>query len=154
MIQRTAAANRFIKTISKEIREASNGVGVGSLWVTAGENSLTFYSDVNGDGLAEKISYTLAEGETDLKRTVVEPGSSPYYATEGETSIVCAEVQNGTTPIFTYYDENYVGIGDPLTPPINFVQVRLVGVSLNLNSLNKQSSYPLHVETKIHLRNL
>lgn len=155
MIQRTAAANRLTKMIGGELREANYGVGEGSLWVAAEKNSITFYSDLDNDGKTEKISYTLAAGETDLKKKVVEPGASaPYYNTAGVTTVVCSDVRNRIEePVFTYYDDSYVGESGSLTIPVNFTDVRLVGVSLILNSLNVNSSYPLHVETKIDLRN-
>lgn len=152
MIQRINKANTTIDTMGREIREANRAESGYFTLATAGSSTLIFFSDIDEDGLTEKVSYFL-DG-TDLKKNVVEPGTDSKYADAGTTSVACMDVQNGSNPIFTYYDQNYIISGEPLTAPIDVLKVRLVGVSLDINSPSKKSSYPLHIETKVQFRNL
>jgi prepilin-type N-terminal cleavage/methylation domain-containing protein len=151
LMERTHAANAAIDKMGKELREANRGENGNFAIANAGANSLVFYSDVDNDNLTERVAYVL-QG-TDLKRTVVEPGSDFSYSASGTTTVLCGNVRNGTNPIFKYYDENYDGSGDSLPLPVEVLKVRVVGIFLDLNS-SGISSYPLHIETKIQLRNL
>ena len=102
--------------------------------------------------MTERILYFI-DG-TYLKKTVTEAGGDNSYAGAGSTFIACEGLQNGTTAAFTYYDKNYTGAESALDTPADVLKVRLVGVSLTFNSSKRNSSYPLHIETKIELRNL
>lgn len=152
MIKRIHNANVAVDMMSRELREANRGENGSFALSSADANSLTFYSDADGDGLTEKISYIL-QG-TELQRTVVEPGSGSTYSEAGTITVLCDEVNNGALPIFSYYDNTYMGTGSPLSFPVEVLEVKIVGISLNLNSNNRISSSPLYVETKIQLRNL
>lgn len=150
MIQRTHDANKVIDMISSEIRKANRAENGNFVIANAGANSLTFYSDTDNDGLTEKITYAL--NGADLKKTVIEPGASSTYSGTGTTITVCSGVRNGI--IFTYYGSAYTGTGSPMAAPIQVANVRLIGISLDLNSTNVNSSYLLHTETKVDFRNL
>jgi prepilin-type N-terminal cleavage/methylation domain-containing protein len=151
MIQRIQSANAALDKMSKELREANRGENGNFTISNATNTSLTFYSDVDGDNLTEKITYAL-QG-TNLQRTVVEPGAGSAYPGAGATATVCSGIKAGSATIFTYYDDTYTGSGNPLSAPVSVTSVKVVGISLDLNSTG-QSSYPLHVETKVELRNL
>lgn len=152
MTERTQNMNRVISTMKRELREGNRAENGNFFIALAQENALTFYSDINSDGLTEKVAYAL-EG-TDFKKTVTAPGTDSLYSGTGITSVVCTEVQNGTTPIFTYYDKNYIGTGAALSAPIPVLSIRLVGISFTVNNLVQNKSYPLFVETKVQLRNI
>jgi prepilin-type N-terminal cleavage/methylation domain-containing protein len=151
MIQRTHDANNVIDMMSVQIRKANRAENGNFTLATATASSLTFYSDIDNDGLTEKVSYFL-QG-TDLKKNVIEPGTGLNYPGAGTTSIICGNVQNGTNPIFTYYNNTYTGTGNSLALPVQVLNVRVIGIALDLNSIDHESSYPLHVETKVQLRN-
>lgn len=152
MTERTQNMNRLIGTMERELREGNRAENGNFFIASAQENAITFYSDINSDGLTEKIAYAL-DG-TDLKKTVTAPGADSLYSGAGTTSVVCAEIQNGTSPIFTYYDENYIGTGAALSSPIPVLSIRLIGISFKVNTLVQNRSYPLFVETKVRLRNI
>lgn len=149
--KRTQSMNYVLGTISRELRGSNRGEDGSFFIAEAGGNSLTFYSDINKDGLTEKISYAL-DG-TDLKKTITEPGSSSLYAGAGVSFVVCPEIQNGGTPIFTYYNKSYTGSEAPMPLPVKALDISMIGVSLTANNVSQNKSYPLHVETKIQLRN-
>lgn len=152
LMERTHAVNAAIDKMGRELREANRGENGNFAIANAQASSLTFYSDVDDDNLTERVTYVLQD--TNLQRTVVEPGSDFSYAAAGATSVLCGNVRNGASPIFEYYDENYDGSGSSLPSPVEILKVRVVGIFLDLNSSGGMSSYPLHVETKIQFRNL
>lgn len=151
MIERTRVMNNLIDTMAKELREGNRGENGHFFIETASNNTITFYSDIDDDNLTEKVSYSLS-GST-LNKSVTQPGSDFQYSSSATVTVAFSEVQNGSTPIFTYYDENYTGTGSSMALPVSVLNVRLVGVSLTTNSTNRYKSYPLHIETKIQLRN-
>ena len=138
--------------LAKEVRESNRGENGSFALAIASTNQLTFFDDVDSDGLTEKISYFL--NGTDLKRSVIEPGATFLYSGTAVTTVVLTDVRNNSVPIFTYYDEDYTGTQSSMSSPVDVLDVKLVGVSITVNSLNTFKSYPLHVETKIQLRNL
>lgn len=152
MIKRTQDMNYLLSTMSRELRESNRGENGNFFIAQAASSTIVFYSDLDDDGLTEKISYALAG--TNLKKTVTEPGSGSLYAGAGTVTVVCSEVQNGTTPIFTYYSKSYTGSQAPMILPVSALDVSLVGISFTVNTLSQNKSYPLHVETKVQLRNL
>jgi len=153
-IERINIANQAIKTISFEIRKINRGED-GSYPIESAQNqSLIFFSDIDNDGLTEKITYFLSG--TELKRTITEPTGDPYqYVSPGDPVTIVKDVRNGTDPIFKYYDENYTGSQSPLEgDPINVTEIKLIGINLDINSDNRYLTKPLHIETKVHPRNL
>ncbi|MFA7169980.1 MAG: prepilin-type N-terminal cleavage/methylation domain-containing protein [Candidatus Paceibacterota bacterium] len=152
MLERTQQAGRLVEVMGRELREARRGENGNFTLAIAENNTLTFFSDIDNDDLAEKVSYFLNAGS--LHKNVIEPGADLSYTGTGTNTVVCKEVQNGTSPIFTYYDESYTGLEGPMSSPVNVLKIKLVGISLTLNSTNRNSSYPLHIETKVGFRNL
>jgi prepilin-type N-terminal cleavage/methylation domain-containing protein len=142
-------ANRLMGNLGRELRQANRAENGNYILATVTAQTLSFYSDVDQDGSTEKVTYAFSG--TDLRRTVVEPGTGNTYAGAGTTTTVCTGVQNGSAAIFTYYDKSYLGSGSALTLPVNAPSVVTVGAVIDLRPLNK--STPLHFETKIHLRN-
>ena len=152
-IRRISAASRAIKIMSSEIRKISRAEDGSSPIESAGEQDLIFYSDIDNDGLAEKIKYSLSG--TDLKKTVTEPTGDPYeYINPGDTTTIVKNVRNGADPVFKYYDESYTGSGAPLEIPVNVTEVKLIEISLDINPDNRYLTQPFHIETKVHPRNL
>ena len=151
-IGRIDAAGKAIEKMSGEIRKMNRAEnGIFPLEV-AQEQVLVFYSDVDDDGLTERIEYSL-DGSA-LKKKLIEPGDSLDYSGEETTTVIVDGIRNGTEPIFKYYDENYTGSEDPLSEPINVTSVKIIEVILDINADEKYLSSPLRAETKVHPRNL
>ncbi|MFA5021463.1 MAG: type II secretion system protein [Patescibacteria group bacterium] len=127
-------ARKNIDTMVKEIRKASPAEN-GSYPIESAQNqSLAFYSDINNDGVFEKVRYFL--DNTELKKGVIVPTGFPaqYTATETITT-VSKYVQNSSTPIFYYYNSNYPTdtTNNPLPTPAAVNQIRLIRLFLKIN---------------------
>ncbi len=102
----------------------------------AASSSFTFYSDIDKDGIFERVRYFLASSTsatTTLQRGLVEPTGSPLsYVTSTEviTMAVANIVNTSTIQLFAYYDANYTGSESPLSAPISTTAVRIVKISL------------------------
>lgn len=146
--------NRTFKTFSMEARIAStSSLGAYPLVETTA-TSFTFYSDAENDGLKERIRYFLQNGV--LKRGYLKPTGNPLtYNTANESvATVVRDVVNGSTPVFTYFDSTYDGTTEPLTQPVNMVNVRLVRMVLMINKNGNSAPSPSTFTTQISLRNL
>lgn len=120
-----------LQTMATEIRSmAPSNTGSYSL-DTAATNTLIFYSDIDEDGLMERVRYFLSS--TTLQKGVTKPSGSPLtYSTSSEIVVdVVHNVVTTSTPIFSYYDNNFTGSQPPLTQPINIASVTAIGIQVS-----------------------
>lgn len=147
-------ARKIFQPIASEIRSASpSSLGAYSI-EEAGVTSFIFFSDINNDGLKERIRYYLSG--TNLMRGEITPTGTPLqYLSNTETvSEIIHGIRNDSVPIFTYYDSSYNGSSAPLTQPISILNVRLLKITLVIdNDVNKPPA-PVTVTTQISIRNL
>ena len=154
-IKRIDIAGKTIETMSSEIRKMNRAENGSFPLEVVQEQELVFYSDVDNDGLTERVEYSL--NGTILERKLVEPGGDLDYSGAETITVITDGIRNGTDPLFKYYDENYTGDDeneDPLFEPINVTSVQIIEIILDINTDEKYLSSPLRVETKIHPRNL
>ncbi len=145
---------RLLKTMVKELRSVSPS-SVGSYALSqVGTSSLIFYSDVDDDGLKERIRYFL--NGTTLQRGSVKPEGSPLVYDLNDEKIVtlATGVVNGSTPIFEYFDQSYTGSSPALTQPVQATSVRLIKINLILNKDSNKSGGPINLTSQVTLRNL
>lgn len=147
-------AKKVLQPISSEIRSASPS-SLGAYPIeTAGNTTFTFFSDINNDGLKEKIRYYLS-GNILMKGVIIPSGNPLQYLSNTEKlSQVVSNVRNGSTPIFTYYDSNYNGETSALSQPVSVLSVRLVKITLILDVDPNRPPSPLSVTTEVSMRNL
>lgn len=103
----------------------------------ASSTAIIFYSDVNNDGLRERVHYWL-DGKI-LRRGLTKPfGQYSNYTTNSESSSVLVNnVINTNGTIFNYYNDSYDGVASSLslTQPVDVRSVNLVKIDLgNLSS--------------------
>lgn len=137
-----------------ELRTAKiSGVGAYPL-ESAASQQIIFYSDIDADGLAERVRYF--KDATNFKKGVIEPSGSPisYNPANEAVTIIAHDVANGSDPVFYYYNENFSGSEEPLAQPINVTQVRVVKISLILEEDPNMSPVPFRIEAKTMIRNL
>ena len=160
-IERINVASRAIEKISLDIRKINRAEDGSPPIEFGGEQSLIFYSDIDGDGLTERVEYFLAG--TNLERMITKPSGDPCeYINHGDPVTIAMDVKNGVEPIFRYYDGNYTGGENPLPladpppdpPSVNITEIKLIEISLDINPDNNYLTQPFHIETKIHPRNL
>ena len=145
----------IIRTMTNELRSTSPGSDGSYPIVTAGTTTLTFFSDIYGNGIKERVRYFLAT--TTLEKGVVVPTGSPlsYNLSNESITALAYNVRNGSsTPIFNYYDGTFTGTSSPLTQPVSVNAIRLVQVSLTLDSDPNRSPLPRTYTTDVTLRNL
>ncbi len=148
---------KVVNVWSGEIRGAVTAETGAFPIVTAATNTLTFYSDIDDDGVVERVRYFLSGSK--LRKGVIEPSGSPYvYNTASET--VVDQVQNvvsSATGVFQYYDSSYTGSSSstaPLRNPVNIAAIRLVKVTIDVDRDSKRTPSSIQVTTQISLRNL
>src|SRR3989344_4644245 len=114
--------------------------------------AFTFYSDIDDDGLKEKVRYFL-NGPL-LQKGVIKPTGSPlsYNPASEKITTLIPNVTNAT--IFTYYDENYDGAGAELTSPINIPVVRLVKITITIDKDPNRAPVTTIFSTQVSIRNL
>lgn len=126
-------ARKLSFQIISEIRNAvTSNTGAYPL-DTAGDQTIIFYSNVDGGVDIERIRYFISAGS--LWKGQVKPTGSPLtYNLGNETTwIVQRNIANASNPLFYYYNGSYNGVsGSPLTQTVNVTQVRFVRMSLRV----------------------
>jgi hypothetical protein len=148
-------ARRALKTITVEIRSASMpNNGSYPIETPATASSFIFYCDTDNDSLKERIRYFL-DG-TILKKGTTKPSGSPlsYNPANEKITELVHYMANGATPIFSYYDENYDGTTLPLGTPINVSMIRLLKITLIIDSNSQRPPGPVTFTTQVSIRNL
>ncbi len=117
--------------MATEIRSTAPS-NIGSYAIdTASSSVLIFYSDIDEDGLFERIRY-FVDGVI-LKKGVIKPTGNPLtYNPVNE--VITEQIHNlvpAASSTFSYYDSNYTGSEPPMAPPINIAAVRIIGVRIN-----------------------
>jgi prepilin-type N-terminal cleavage/methylation domain-containing protein len=148
-------ARHVVKVIVTELREVGpSAVGAYSIEL-ASSTGVTFYSDVNNDGLKDKVRYFLSG--TEIKRGVTSPSGSPLTynsANEKLSTIVSSFVASSTRPLFQYYPSTYTGNTPPMSYPIDIQSIRFVKVTVIIDKDPNRSPSAMIVSSQVNLRNL
>lgn len=147
-------ARRVLKTMTAEVRPLSpSSLGAYPI-AEANSTSFTFYSNIDGDTLKEKVRYFL-DG-TILKKGVIKPSGDPlsYSSADEIISEVVHDIANGATPIFSYYDTDYDGTTPPLGDPVDIPSVRLVKITILIDKDPLQPPSAITLTTQVSMRNL
>ncbi len=135
-------ANSTARELVREIRTARDGDNGAYVIEAASANSITFYTDSDFDGKAEKIRYFLSG--TDLKKGIIKPVGYPVtYPTNTEIIKTTAEnVRNSSTPIFYYFNSSFPTdtINNPLNSPIDISKIAMIQIYLRINPKNDPKS--------------
>lgn len=146
------SAHRGLSTSFIDLREASYGDDGSYPIKTVSTSSITFFSDVDNDGVVEKIRLYLVNGS--FYRGVTESTSTPpTYTGQPEVSILIANyIRNSTsTPIFRYYDGNGIELASS-TVPIAAISTVSTSLMVDLNPLRAPDI--LTLQETATLRNL
>jgi len=153
-LQSQSEAKKIIRPFTNEVRSAApSNLGAYPISV-AGSTIFSFYTDVDSDGLREKVKYFLDNGE--FKKSIISPTGQPLaYNQENEQIIkVVQDVVN--FDIFEYYDSTYDGTASssPLVQPVTTSDVRLIKITLVIDSDPNSPPAPVEVTTQVSIRNL
>jgi hypothetical protein len=153
--QATQNSQAILKVILKELREASPGANGAYPLVNTGSTTLSFFSDVDNDGVTEQITYTLIG--TNLYRAVIKAtGSPPSYlvANQSTTTLITNVVNGNSIPSFLYFDTYYTGTSTPLAQPVNPSAVKLIQVNQRIDIDPNRSPLPIIFSVQANIRNL
>ncbi|MBI5079509.1 fibronectin type III domain-containing protein [Candidatus Wolfebacteria bacterium] len=94
-------------------------------------STLVFYSDIDRDGLFERVKYFL-NGST-LEKGVVKPTGNPlvYNLTGEAVNEVIHGVVATSSGVFSYYGADYTGSEPPMSFPINISDIRLIKAEIS-----------------------
>lgn len=94
-------------------------------------STLVFYSDIDRDGLFERVKYFLVGGT--LKKGVVKPAGNPltYNLTGEAVSEAIHGVVATSSGIFSYYDASYTGSEPAMNFPVNISDIRLIKAEIS-----------------------
>jgi hypothetical protein len=109
---------------------------------SASTSSLVFFSDVNNDGIADRVRYFLSSST--VMRGVVRPTGTPLaYVTSTEiVNPVINYIIATSTPLFRYYDSSYTGNQTSSMPiPIDIPSIRAVQIQF-YSDINPAASTP------------
>lgn len=145
-------ARQMLRQFASELRIASQS-STGTYPISeASDTAITFYSDLNGDGVKDRVRYYISGNM--IKKDVLVPTGLPLaYTGTPATSIVMRDL-SVTTGIFSYYDKNYTGTSAPLGSPVDVSSVRLVKMNITIDRDPNRSPTPINVTTQVVIRNL
>jgi hypothetical protein len=126
-------ARKLSFQLVSELRNASSSNTGAFALEQAGDQQLVFYSDLNNDGVVERIRYYLSSGK--MLKGVVTPTGSPLAYNLGSEVVTTIQndVANAAVPLFYYYDGSYNGVsGAALAQPVNLNAVRFVQLNLRV----------------------
>lgn len=144
-------ARHLVKVAVAELREASPS-NLGAYPISlASSTGITFYSDINNDGLKDRIRYFLS-GKT-IKRGVVVPSGNPLTYNDSDeklSTLISDVVASSTLPIFQYYSGSEV----QLIQPVVVSNVRLVKITVIIDADPNHPPAPIIVTSQVSIRNL
>ncbi len=141
----------ILANFKKELRAMRNS-SLGSYPLEiASPTTIVFYSDIDGDNLAEKLRYFLEDNS--LKRGVIKPSGDPlrYDPTNEKISLVLENIEP-TSTIFYYYSENYTDEDSWLDYPIDISKIKTIKLEFKIKT--KKEKQPETVKVIITPRNL
>lgn len=119
----------------------------------AGTNYLTFFSDLDQDGLFERVRYYM-NGAT-FMRGVIKPSGSPltYNPANEKTTEAIHYIVSNPASVFSYYEKQTISSDPPMTAPIDPYLIRSIKVSLTSDRNGAAEPGPLAYEIFATIRN-
>jgi hypothetical protein len=121
----------------------------------ASSTALTFYSDLDGNGVKEQVRYFMS-GKS-LKKGVIVPTGSPLVYNSGNevvNTLVSDVVSSSTLPMFQYYSSAYDGTTSALVQPVTASSVRLIKINVIIDRDPGRAPSQIVTTSQVTLRNL
>lgn len=148
--------NSIVSTLVRELRNLRPADNGAYPLVEANDQEIIFYSDINFDGKAERVRYTL--NGTQLIKGVIQPTGYPatYPTANEKVFTVTGNIRNGTDPIFYYYNGDWPTdtTNNPLPTPSRLSDTKLMQVHLQLNTQANDPRNDFILESYVQLRSL
>jgi len=140
-------ANFSLTQIAREMRTMRSGQNGAYPIISGQNNDVSFYSDIDYDGVSERVRYYL-DGTT-LRKSVTEPTGFPpaYNDADIQTRVIAENIENGTEPLFMYFNEDWPDDtnNNPLPTPANLADISLVRVFLNIDNYSLATNVSLRM---------
>lgn len=146
-------ARKAMLSLADNLRDIVQSETGGYPIKNAGNQAITFYSNIDQDDEVEQVRYFLSG--TNLNMGVTEPQGTPLIYPNGQEVVktVARYIQNGANPIFYYYDRNYTGTQSAINPS-NVGEIRLIKIIIIVDANPNSNPPPTTIETEVQLRNL
>ncbi|OGM99211.1 MAG: hypothetical protein A2817_03740 [Candidatus Yanofskybacteria bacterium RIFCSPHIGHO2_01_FULL_39_8b] len=142
-----------LNIIVPEIRSIADSSNGSYAIVFASSSSFSFYSNIDGDILVERIRYYL-EGAT-FKKGVIKPSINPIVYDPSDEKITTLANNIISDNIFYYYDKIYEGsAGSQLEQPVKVSVIRSVKVNLMADRNITLPPLPSSIDAFINIRSL
>lgn len=149
-------ARRLSAQIMQELRNSVNSSTGAYPIDTAADQSLIFYSNIDGGIDIERVRYYVQNGK--LYKGVLKPTGNPLvYNVANEASVaVQSNIANASAPLFYYYDGTYTGNTENfLSQPVNVTNVRFVKLSIKIyNKAGVKNTNTYTISASGSVRNL
>ena len=155
-LQSRSSLEQTFQMLVTEIRSAGPSSNGAYQIESATTSSLVFFSDIDQDGIFERVRYTL--GTSTIAKGFIKPSGNPLvYATSSETIkdvITNVIVSTSTGAIFfNYYDSAYTGSQAAMNSPIDVSRIRVVKVSVYVDTNSGKAPKPTFFSDTITIRN-
>jgi prepilin-type N-terminal cleavage/methylation domain-containing protein len=119
--------------------------------------ALTFYTDIDDDGVTDRVAYWLENGE--FWRGVIKPTGDPlvYDPNTQERRLISNTVINeANEPVFTYYNQDWPAdvVNNPLVPSSRQLATRYIDIYLKLRAAEGSGVPTIEVSSGVALRTL
>ncbi len=151
---------QVFQIMTTEMRSASPASNGAYAIEAATTSSFSFYSDVDGDKVYDKVRYYLATSTavtSTVYRGVIKPTGSPLqYATSSEviSTAIKNVIKSTSTNFLEYYDANYTGSEPAMTSTLDLTKIRIVKVSVFADVTPGKAPKPVFFSSFVSIRNL
>jgi hypothetical protein len=149
------STNANVSFLTKTIRTVQPSQNGSYPILTAQPNELVVFSDVDFDGIVERVRFR--RNGTVLQKGITKPQGSPATYPDAQEKIneMVNGITNGNAPIFTYYNENWPKdlVNNPLSMPAGILKIRLIKISIKTN-LGTKARDEYALDTFVQLRTL
>jgi hypothetical protein len=147
-------ANFSLTQMTRELRTMRSGQNGAYAFVSGNDNDISFYTDYDYDGVSELVRYYLQDGT--FYKSVIEPVGFPatYPQASAVVKPLSENVENTGTPVFLYFNEDWPqdSTNNPLPTPVSIADVRLVRLSLTINSNDNVGTGGYTLNTNVSFR--
>ncbi len=146
--------NSQVSLMVRDLRNIQTGENAAYPMERARDQEMIFYSDIDYDGVTEKVRYSLTG--TQFVKGVIEPIGYPatYPPANEKVRVLSDNVRNGANPIFYYYNGDWPAdtANNPLAEPVRLSDTKLMKVFLELNTKNNDADNNFILESYTQLR--
>lgn len=143
-----------LEVMIPEIRSAGQANDGSYPLSIAGTSTLEFYSDLDGDGLLERVRYYLSD-ETFKKAVIPPSGTPPRYVSSTETLQDLVENVVPGDQLFQYYDSTATSTNSTaLSQPVDVSRVKTVKVTLIANQGTDSTPSLVGTQAEAAIRNV